>query len=167
MGVIRRAELACSLGAGGAGLAALAYILFAPVLRDGSMYTAADGSLITTVHYVSGIQRGLTPFDLFFFLFGLASGGIALSAVLHVRTRQRAWRNLLAALTSVLLVGIIVLNVLYLPDIWRFWHEYRFVVVSDNAYFLPCLALAVVSALMAFRIPTHPRNQAPAREVGG
>jgi hypothetical protein len=39
--------------------------------------------------------------------------------------------------------------------------------VSDNAYFLPCLALAVVSSLIAFRIPTHRRNQATAREAGG
>jgi len=140
-----RAELWSGIAASLFGLAALAFTLFAPRLREG---TRGPGNT-TVFHYVSGIQLGQPPAYLVIFaVLALVICGFALGVMAHLSSRRLIWGRVLLGLTALL-----VLWILY-PFSYPVAVPLRLsYLLQDNGVFLPVLVLAVVATVLALRDP--------------
>lgn len=158
-------EVLAGVGSGVIGLLILAYLLFAPILRDTSEMERGDGTMAVSVTYASAVQHGLPTFYVAFFtLLALVLAGVALCAVLHALTRRGGWRRLLIALVAALLLLVVFLFVTaldYLPPHVTARALWSALSATGGAYLLPSVALALVA--LAFARPGRAAHALAAR----
>jgi hypothetical protein len=140
----QRVEVVLGIVTSLSGLAALAYMLYAPRVPIISVAPLRDGSISQAVHYISMTDL-TTPSMLWWgaaLAVALVAVGVGVAAGFHARTGQRVPRSILAALAVLFLLALFVLSN---QDLGFF--------NSGPVYLLPSLALTLVCTALAF-LPT-------------
>lgn len=146
------AEGLAGVAGGVLGLLVLAYLLFAPILKDGAVIIRG-GAATTSTAYASAAQHGLPIYYVAFFaMLAIVLAGVALSASADARTHRAGWRRLLIALVGaqVLLVVLLLDAALdYLPPHLTAATLWNALSATGGVILLPSLVLALVAVLFA------------------
>jgi hypothetical protein len=153
-------EFTFAIIAGVAGLAGIAYFLFAPRLAIGTASPACDPfpnpSACTPPAYYSLVETTFSPgWGIYFAVLALLFASIPVLAILHIRTRASRWRWALIVVAALILFGTAPLNNSLLVTS-------PISILQDGISLWPGIILSLLAAIMALldrrRPSTNPNS---------
>jgi hypothetical protein len=147
-------EFLCAVSAGMAGLAGLAYFLFAPRLAIGTASPECDAfsnpSACIPPSYYSLVETTFSPWwAVYFALLALLFASIPMLAVLHIRMLASQWRWALVVVAALVLLGAAPVS-----DSLRF--DSPIAILQSGVLLAPGVVLGIFAAVLAFLDRRHP-----------